>query len=101
MPSQGLKSLCKGLNQALHSPFSGPIARSQITTIDALSCFGQLTSLVELTLDLLYCEGLTDLGPLSSMGACINLLKLNLKLGGLYKAGTLSRTSIWGPNKAS
>ena len=75
-----------GLNKALYRPFSGPIAPSQITTINALSCFGQLTSLVELTLNLYHCEGLSDIGPLSSMGACINLQKLNLNLSGDYDA---------------
>ena len=78
-----------GLNKALYRPFSGPIAPSQITTIDALSCFGQLTSLVELTLDLSYCEGLLDLDPLSSMERCVNLKKLNLNLSYVKKAGTL------------
>jgi hypothetical protein len=44
--SQGLNVPCKGHNQA---------------TIDAPSCFGHLTSLLELTLKLFYCEGLSDL----------------------------------------
>ena len=75
--------------------FSGPIAPFQITNINVLSCFGKLTSLLELTLDLSHCEGLSDLGPLSSMGDCINLQKLHLDCRGLKKAGTSSRTSIW------
>ena len=69
-------------------PFSRPIAAFQITNINALSCFGKLTSLLELTLDLFSCEGLLDLDPLSSLERCVNLKKLNLKLV-RTKAGTL------------
>jgi len=53
---------------------------SQITNINALSCFGKLTSLLELTLDLSYCEGLLDIDPLSSLERCVNLKKLDLDL---------------------
>ena len=38
-----------------------------ITDINALSCFGQCTSLLELTPSLACCEGLLDVAPLSSL----------------------------------
>ena len=80
--------LVGALTKPFIGPFSGPIAPSQITNINALGCLGKLTSLLELTLDLSFCEGLLDLDPLSSMEPCVNLKKLNLRLVAL-KAGTL------------
>jgi len=67
--------LVGALTKPFIGPFSGPIAPFQITNINALSCFGKLTSLLELTLDLSYCEGLLDLDPLSSLERCVNLKK--------------------------